>query len=394
MSSTPLIAGKFRWDRLTYSSALGYALLVGGLSVGTVLGELRQQFHISGVIAAMHGSTFGFASLIAGICGIRVVDRLGRRQSLLVSAAAISAGITMLCLGPAWPVTLAGTALAGMGGALLVLVMPAIISDHHGEHRAAAFAAVNGAPGLAGVSFSLLVGGALALHWSWRPPYLILSAVIAGALTAVAWPVPVPESTRHSDFPLTHLRDRDVFVPFLHIINAVFGEFAIGVWAATYLKEIGHASGGLASALAGVFGVMMFASRVVMPSIIRVFGEATVTVSFITMGFGALVMCLAPGLLLRVVGLTIVGFGGAPLYPLTVDRLYMSAEHKIDSISLGAICILASGTAVTLGPLGMGVLADSIGLRWALLIVPAACALGAYTQRPMVVRREVAAALD
>ena len=394
MSSTPVITGKFRWDRLTYSSALGYALLVGGLSVGTVLGELRQQFHLSGVIAAMHGSTFGFASLTAGICGVRVVDRLGRRHSLLVAAAAIFAGITMLCLGPAWPVTLAGTALAGMGGALLVLVMPAIISDHHGEHRAAAFAAVNGAPGLAGVSFSLLVGGALAMHWSWRPPYLILSAVIAGVLTAVAWPVPVPESTRHSDFPLAHLRDRDVFVPFLHIINAVFGEFAIGVWAATYLKEIGHASGGLASALAGVFGVMMFASRVVMPSIIRVFGEATVTVSFITMGFGALVMCFAPGLLLRVVGLTIVGFGGAPLYPLTVDRLYTSAEYKIDSISLGAICILASGTAVTLGPLGMGVLADSIGLRWALLIVPAASALGAYTQRPTVIRREVAAALD
>ncbi|MBK5333341.1 MAG: MFS transporter [Ilumatobacteraceae bacterium] len=394
MSSTPLITGKFRWDRLTYSSALGYALLVGGLSVGTVLGELRQQFHLSGVVAAMHGSTFGFASLAAGVCGVRVVDRLGRRHSLLVAAAAIFAGITMLCLGPAWPVTLAGTALAGMGGALLVLVMPAIISDHHGEHRAAAFAAVNGAPGLAGVSFSLLVGGALAMHWSWRPPYLILSAVIAGVLTAVAWPVPVPESTRHSDFPLAHLRDRDVFVPFLHIINAVLGEFAIGVWAATYLKEIGHASGGLASALAGIFGVMMFASRVVMPSIIRVFGEATVTVSFITMGLGALLMCFAPGLLLRVVGLTIVGFGGAPLYPLTVDRLYTSAEYKIDSISLGAICILASGTAVTLGPLGMGVLADSIGLRWSLLIVPAACALGAYTQRPTVVRREVAAALD
>jgi predicted MFS family arabinose efflux permease len=342
----------------------------------------------------MHGSTFGFASLIAGICGVRAVDHLGRRQSLVFSAAAISAGITMLCLGPAWPVTLAGTALAGMGGALLVLVMPAIISDHHGEHRAAAFAAVNGAPGLAGVSFSLLVGGALALHWSWRPPYLILSAVIAGILTAVAWPVPVPETTRQRDFPLAHLRDRDVFVPFLHIINAVFGEFAIGVWAATYLKEIGHASGGLASALAGVFGVMMFASRLVMPAILRIFGAATVTVSFIAMGCGAMVMCFAPGLLPRVLGLTIVGFCGAPLYPLTVDRLYMCAEHKIDSISLGAICILASGTAVTLGPLAMGVLADSVGLRRALLIVPAACALGAFTQRPAIIRREIAAVPD
>jgi MFS family permease len=385
---------RFRWDRLTYSSALGYALLVGGLSVGTVLGELRQQFDLSGVIAALHGSTFGFASLAAGVCGVRVVDRLGRRQSLLVSAVAITCGIAMFCLGPAWPVTLAGTALAGMGGALLVMVMPALISDHHGQHRATAFAAVNGAPGLAGVAFSLVVGAALALHWSWRPPYLILTAVIVTTLTAVAWPVAVPESTRHGEFTLTHLRDRDVFIPWLHIINAVFSEFAIGLWAATYLKEVGHASGGLAAALAGVFGVTMFFSRLIMPSIVRALGEATVTVCFVTMGFGAMVMCFAPGLLPRVGGLVIVGLGCAPLYPLTVDRLYASAEHKIDSISLGAICILASGTAVTLGPLTMGVLADSVGLRSALLIVPVACTLGAITQRPALTRRVVAPALD
>ena len=72
-------------------------------------------------------------------------------------------------------------------------------------------------------------------------------------ITAVAWPVPVPESRRQGSFTLlTHLRERDVFVPWLHIVNAVLSEFAIGVWAATYLKEVGHASGGQASALAGV----------------------------------------------------------------------------------------------------------------------------------------------
>jgi MFS family permease len=394
VSATPIVTDRFRWDRLTYSSALGYALLVGGLSVGTVLGELRHQFNLSGVIAAMHGSTFGFASLLAGLCGVRVVDGLGRRSSLLVAAVAITSGITMFCLGPAWPVTLAGTALAGLGGALLVMVMPALISDHHGEHRATAFAAVNGAPGLAGVAFSLVVGAALALHWSWRPPYLILTAVIVAALTVVAWPVTVPESTRHGEFTLAHLRDRDVFIPWLHIINAVFSEFAIGVWAATYLKEVGHASGGLAAALAGVFGVMMFLSRLVMPVFVRLFGEATVAVGFITTGVGAVMMFMAPGLMPRVLGLTIVGLGGAPLYPLTVDKLYASAEWKIDSISLGAICILASGTAVTLGPLTMGVLADAVGLRSALLIVPAACALGAITQRPALARRRAAPALD
>ncbi len=385
---------KFRWDRLTYASALGYSLLVAGLSIGVVLGELREQFDLSGVIAALHGSTFGFGLLAAGLWGVRVVDHLGRRRSLVMSAAAITAGITLFCLGPAWPITLTGTALAGLGGALLVMVMPGLISDHHGQHRAAAFAAVNGAPGLAGVGFSLVIGAALALHWSWRPPYLILTAVIMLALTAVAWPVLIPESPRQGAFTLTHFRDRDVFVPWLHIVNAVLSEFAVGVWAATYLKEVGRASGGQAAALAGVFGVSMFLSRLALPTVMRYLGDATITISFVVLAIGGLVMCFAPGLLPRVAGLTIVGFGGAPLYPLTVDRLYASAEHKIDSISLGAICALASGAAVTLGPLALGVLADTFGLRRAMLIVPVIAVLGAITQRPARAVRTVAPALD
>ena len=81
-------------------------------------------------------------------------------------------------------------------------------------------------------------------------------------------------------------------------------------------------------------------------------------------------MCFAPGLPLKVIGLVIVGLGGAPLYPLTVDRFYQRAGHALDAVSLGAFCALASGVAVTLGPLALGVLADSVGLRWALLVVP------------------------
>jgi MFS family permease len=385
---------KFRWDRLTYASALGYGLVVAGLSVGVVLGELRQQFHLSGVIAALHGSTFGFGLLAAGLWGVRVVGRLGRRRSLAMSAAAITAGVTLFCIGPAWPITLTGTALAGLGGALLVMVMPSLISDHHGEHRATAFAAVNGAPGLAGVAFSLVIGAALALNWSWRPPYLMLTAAIALALTAVARSVLIPESPRQGAFTLAHFRDRDVFVPWLHIVNAVLSEFAVGVWAATYLKEVGHASGGQASAMAGVFGVSMFLSRLALPTVMGHLGEATVMIGFVVLAAGALVMCFAPGLLLRVVGLTIVGLGGAPLYPLTVDRLYASAEYKIDSISLGAICALASGAAVTLGPLALGILADAVGLRRALLIVPVIAAVGAITQRPARGARTVAPAPD
>ena len=206
MTYSPPSTDKFRWDRLTYSSALGYALLAGGQSIGFVLGELREQFDLSGVIAALHGSVFGVCALVIGYFGVSIVDRLGRRSSLLVAAGGITLGITTFCVGPVWPVTLVGAAIAGLCGSLLAIVMPGLISDHHGEHRAAAFAAVNGAVGLTAVIFSLVVGGALALNWSWRPPYLILTALIVLTLTAVAWPVAVPESPRHTNFTLAHLR--------------------------------------------------------------------------------------------------------------------------------------------------------------------------------------------
>lgn len=373
---------KFRWDRLTYAAALGYCMLVAGLSVGVVLGELRDQFHISGVIAALHGSTFGIGLLVTGVWGVRLVNRVGRRTSLILAVSAIAVGVGLFGVGPAWPVTLLGTAFSGLGGALLVTVMPGIISDHHGPNRATAFAAVNGAPGMAGLVFSMLIGAALGAGWSWRPPYLILTAIFLVALTAVALPVVVPESDEPSEFSLAPFRDREVLEPWLHIVNAVLTEFTIGIWAVTYLREVGGASSGMAPVLASVFGIMMFLARVLMPRLLGRFGAATLALSFVTIGSGALVMCLVPGIAAKTIGLTIVGFGGGSLYPLTVDAFYAKAGHRLDSVALGAYCALASGVAVTLGPLVLGVLADRIGLRWALLVVPALAAVGAVTQRP------------
>lgn len=373
---------RFRWDRLTISSALGYCMLVAGLSVGVVLGELRAEFGLSGVVAALHGSTFGIGLLCAGVWGVRVVDRVGRRTTLMVSASAIAAGVVLLCLGPAWPVTLFGTALTGTGGALLVMVMPGLISDHHGEHRATAFAAVNGVPGLAGLAFSLVIGGALAAGLSWRPPYLAMTALFGAALAFVAWPVAVPEGERSGDFSLRPMLEPEVHRPWLFIVNAVLTEFTVGIWAVTYLHEVGKASSGLAAVVASVFGIMMFLSRLVLPRLLTTLGDTTIVWSFVAVGAGAAVMCFAPGLPMKVLGLAVVGFGGGPLYPLTVDRFYAEAGGHLDSVAMGAFCALASGAAVTLGPLALGVLADAVGLRWAILVVPVLAALGAITQRP------------
>lgn len=382
MTAATTESSTFRWDRLTYASALGYCVLVAGLSVGVVLGELRSEFGISGVVAALHGSTFGLGLLVSGVWGVRIVDRIGRRATLMTAAGGVVAGVVLFCTGPAWPVTLLGTAVSGTAGALLVMVMPGLISDHHGEHRATAFAAVNAVPGMAGITFSLVIGAVLAAGGSWRVPYLAVTAFFATALTLVALPVAVPEGERHDTFSLRAFGEREVLVPWLHIVNGVLTEFTVGVWCVTYLKEVGKASAGAAAVLASVFGVMMFVTRLLLPPIMRRLGPRTVPTGFVVIGAGAAAMCFAPGLPAKVLALTVVGIGGSPLYPLTVDAFYAKAGHRLDSVGLGAFCALASGAAVTLGPLVMGALADAVGLRWAILIVPVLAVVGAITQRP------------
>lgn len=368
------------WDRLTITCALSFCVLVAGLSVGIVLGELRDELHISGVVAAAHGSAFGLGMLGLGAFGSGMLARVGRPRAFWASVASVAAGITLLCVAHVWPLTLLGASMAGVACSMLVLLMPGIIADHHGERRAAAYAAVNGVPGLAGISFSLLVGGVISAGGSWRWPYGILTLSIVAAVVVVGRRVSIPRSDVTPVRALPLFRLAGIRGPYLHIVHAVMVEFPVGIWAVAYLKEVGGASSGLAASLGAIWGLFLFVTRMSLPRLIHRVGGWARSISFGMAAAGALVMWMGPGLWPRVLGLTIVSIGAGPLYPLAVDNLY--ERGAADTMALGAVTALASGTAVTIGPLLLGVLADAVGLRNALLFVPLLALLGVWTARP------------
>jgi predicted MFS family arabinose efflux permease len=380
-ASEPEAPAAFRWDRLTVASATGYCLLVATLSIGNVLGELRAEFDLSGVVTALHGSMFGAGLVLVGAFGVRVIDRYGRRGALGATVVGSLIGVALVSIGPSWPVTLLGAALGGLAGATYVLVISSVISDHHGPNLGRALAAVNAVPAIAGIAFGFFIGGALSAGWSWRPPYLALTALFAIIAAVAARPVPMPSGVRHGTFTLRHFRERAVLVPSLFIVNGVLVEFSIGVWSVTYLREVGGASSGAAPLLATVFGVMLFSSRLALHPIQRRFGANTIAASFAVVAIGSAVMVFVPSLAARVVGLALVGFGGGPIYPLAFERLHAQASHRIDSVGLGAYSALATGVGILVGPLILGVLADSVGLRWGLLYATGLAVVGMITQR-------------
>jgi cyanate permease len=147
-----------------------------------------------------------------------------------------------------------------------------------------------------------------------------------------------------------------------------------------YLKEVGGASAGRAAMLGSLWGLCLFASRLLMPRFVAAFGERSRMVCYSLVLVGAIVLWAGPSLPVRCLGAALAAYGCGPLYPLSIDRLY--ARGGADSVSLGAVGALASGVGVTLGPLSVGLLADLIDLRHAILVAAVLAAAGVFTTWP------------
>jgi MFS family permease len=382
-----------RWDRLTVSMVLSFFVLVAGLSVGLVLGELREELGLSGLVAAAHGSTFGLGLLAVGAIGARVVGRVGRVVAFWSTCAVIVVGVAILCVGRHWWVTLGGTAVAGAACALLVLLAPGIVADHLGDGWVHTFAAVNGVPGFAGIAFSLVVGAALAAGISWRAPYLGLTLLFAVALVVVGRKVRFPNgASTPAASAIALVRQRGTRRPFVDIVHAVLSEFPLGVWAVVVLKEVGGASSGTAAALGAVWGLSIMVSRLALARFTAFAGDWSRSIGYLAVTVGSGLVWLGPGLSLRVLGLLVAGLGTGPLYPLAVERLY--ARVEADTVTLGAVTALASGIAISAGPLMLGVVADLIGLRHAVLIVTALGIAGVLRSLPRPERHPQRASIE
>ncbi len=370
------------YDRVTVTLILAFCVLVAGLSLNAVLAEVRSELHLSATMTTLHGSMFGIGLLIAGLVGRPVVTHVGRKKTLYLSVVLTFVGMTTFSAGHRVQLTLLGAGAIAVGAAMIVMVAPGIIADHHGEQRGAALAAINGIPGLVAVPIAIALGIVIGAGASWRTPYFLIGALMLLLVLITGLPARLPATTSTTTTataselrrerpvsPINLLIQRpDVRWFWFITMIAVLTEFPPGVWCSTYLHEVGGASSGLASGLSCVYGVGLFCSRMFLPRLLRRFGTRLRSAGLMTMAVSAVSLWSVPVLWVRVVALFIMGIGAGPLYPVSIDDLFK--VDGVDTVALGAVGALASGTAITIGPLMFGVIADSISLRHAALVVP------------------------
>jgi predicted MFS family arabinose efflux permease len=370
----------FSYDRPTIGVTLAYMTLAASLGLGMVMAELRKRMHLSGTVTSLHTAFFGWGLLVAGLLGFWIVARIRRDLLLRLALCGSAAGALVFISGERLAVTLLGALIIGVSGAMITMTIPTILADHHGDGYADALAATNAFPSLVGVIFPITMGVALSRHWGWRgvfAPFVVTFAALALAVLGPAAQRPGAAVTT-ARIPVTDLlRRRTTRNRWLMLVVAITVEFATNSWVVAYLREIGDISSGVATGLFSVLAAGMFVARLAYPAITR--GRPAHQVEgwgFVVSAIGILLVWGGPSPVLRALGLLVQGLGLAVLYPLGVARLFEVTDA--DTESLGALAALASGAAITIGPMLVGTLADLVGLRWAFLAMPALAAIGAF----------------
>lgn len=343
------------------------AFLLNGL--GAVLAPLQRELRVSRGEVAFYPSLFAAGLLVVGLAGGPFVSWIGRAAALRISIAGMLLG-GLLIATPARFATLLGALLVGLGAALLIQLVPAVLAASHPHAPAAAIGEVNALASAAAVLAPLAVSGALAAGLGWRTGYLAVPLLALAAITLPAWRLLLPDASRSITDSQAGVQ-APMLGRWVDLLVAVSAEFCMVFWAASAVIAWDHASPVQAPALASLFLVGMAAVRAMSVPIIRRIPEPRplVLTCIAVAAAGFALFWAAPTLALAAAGLLVAGLGVALLYPTTVSRVVAAWPQAPDRAAARAA--LASGIAIGGAPFLLAQLSDAIGLRAAFLIVPA-----------------------
>jgi MFS family permease len=355
----------------------GYSLLAAGLTSTTALASLRKTVPMSETVTSLHGSFFGWG-LIGLVLAASLLRRVKRSTIFLTGVVMIGCGAPLFALATRPLISLTGAALFGFGSAGLVLTMPAIVAQRFPTNRSVVFAQLNAVPVVVGMSLPLSLLIFDRMNWSWRIPVLIASPTIALLTLVISLPLirigafdSVTDDTEHLSTKQL-LADHHVRTRFILQVVTIGLEFGFGSWLVVYLRDVGNLSAGMAPIGAVAWGVGMLFVRVSTPKIQPVLGHKLEALAFTFFAAAAVVLTLTRTPLVLILAIVAAGISIGGLYALGVDRIYRTAHaagfHDDDAIS--TLAALASGLAITVGPLAIGTLADIFTLRQA-MIAPA-----------------------
>jgi fucose permease len=364
------MAKTFHRDRFTWLAYLLLALYGYFLNVlGPITPFLKSELHLSYTISSLHFTAFAVGILIIGLGGHSIIQRLGRLRSLWTGAVGMSLSALLLVFGKTALVTIGASFLMGLVGSLILAIVPAALSEQHGENRAVALSEANVIASIVATAAPLLVGWFALFSGNWRlalgivalSPLFMYLSLGKGISLAVDSKKETPVETREALLFL-------FWIYWLAIVLAVSVEFCMIFWSADYLENVLGMIKADAAQSVSLFFAGMIIGRMAGSRLVQYFSTSKLVSSAILMASVGFIIFWKTGIVITVlIGLFITGLGVASLYPLILSMAMGAAG--INTVQASARATLASGAAILILPLVLGRLADAVGIGLAYGIV-------------------------
>lgn len=334
---------------------------------GPVTNYLKDEFTMSYTLSSLHFSAFAAGVLVTGLFGAYFIPRFPRQKVLAFGALGLGVGGLILAFGRSPAVTIAGIFLMGCIGTLILSIYPAILDEEMGARSPVGISEANTIASLFAGLAPLLVGFLVQKAVGWRPAVVLIAAV---SLSLGVWLLlrfgssPQSASARKIPAKQTGKLPGMYWIWWLALMLGIAVEYCIIYWGADFVEKVlgfskNTATQSVSLFMAGMIIGRFFGSRLLerVPPMKLISGSISLSV----FGFALFWSDISP--LLGLVGLMLLGLGGANLYPVLVSMAIASAgELKAEA---GARATLATGTAILFLPLVLGIVSDKIGIRLA-----------------------------
>lgn len=356
---------RFTW--LVYLSLAYYAYFLNVL--GPITPFLKDELQLSYTVSSFHFTAFAIGILFVGLGGHWIVQRIGRQRTLWLGLFGMSLSALFLLMGRTPVITIGASFLMGLIGSLILIVVPAALSEQHNELKAVALSEANVIASLFSTGAPLLVGWFAQWLGQWRfalglmaltPILMFVSLGRAGDPTLSS----ADQVPAQSGKSLPSL----FWVYWVALLLSVAVEFCMVFWSADYLERVLGLIKADAAQAVSLFLAAMIAGRIVGSRLVQRFSTPPVVfISILIAGAGFLLFWRTETSFLGLSGLFLTGLGVANLYPLILSLAIGAANGN--TVQAGARATLASGTAILALPLALGRFADAVGIRLAFGVV-------------------------
>ena len=374
-----------------------YGLL--GLSVASWLSRLPTVRADLGLSTGSFGTVLligSLGSLVTVLVAGGLVARWGSRRSMMVAAVAFTVASVFLGLGPtigSVPVLLVGVVLMSMSFALgnVPLNLESVIIERAmGRtvvpqfHAAFSVGSVlgSGLGALAAwghlplvVHFSVI--GAISLVWRWHSVPISVLPVVTAQPVAIASARGRPGGAARQ--AMAAWREPRTLLLGLVVMAGALSEGTANGWLAISVVDGFAQTEALAAVVFGVFVASMTVSRIAGTAVIDRYGRWPVLMLSSSFALGGLVLFgLAPAFPLAVVGVVGWGLGSGLVIPITMAVVAGDGLGAAGRVSVVSAFSSVSGLAA---PPVIGIAAEQIGIRHAVLLIAVVLVLGILVTR-------------